>query len=237
MGAQQRLLGDARQPAKSPLGANANATQLFIGDRVLAAANDACAFACSSRDGRLLWRTLLDGPCIDEVMPVGGLALFSTRASYWLCMETGAVRYRWSGPTDGTPLVGGIDREGHTVCGDIVLVPIRTGDHSGPGLLVAIRKGDVLYERETPRHTAYGFRPETGLAYESALEAISVLDLRSGRRLVEIRWETEAIPDGPACVLNGVIYQFAHGGLLYALRHPAVPKCPLITGPQRGPAG
>ena len=197
-------------------GASVNATSLFLGDRVLAASNDGFAFAYSADIGRPLWRTHLGEPCIGEVMSVNGMAVFQAGSNLlWLCPNSGEVLHvnRWPGLSIGTVCV----------CRDVLLAVVSPRDPrlDQPAQCVGLSAGRILYTVPAPRFThGLSWSPDTGLAYETSDQGLTILDPRTGQRLVRVDMDVPYRFDAPPSVAEGRIYLLAAEGHLYAMQHP-----------------
>jgi hypothetical protein len=93
--------------------------------------------------------------------------------------------------------------------------------------LIGLSSDGELVRHPAPR-SLIGLRwsVETGLAYESRLDGIGILDPRTGERLHSIvaPWDRYSAHCGQVDVRDGRIYLLGAHGELFALRHPEPAK-------------
>jgi PQQ-like domain len=195
-------------------GENLNSTPIIVKGRVITATNSRTALAFT-HDGKLEWKTELDGPSVLGLFAFQGTIGVAADSLYLLDGANGRVRQRfhWSG--DQVAWVESSQRE--------IVVQLRgCWPPTGGSNLMTLNKSKVL--RRSYRQgscSVFRYARETGFMYESHLAGINIFRPQDIETVCEIRMENHNNV-GLVEVKHRTIYALTGNGLVYALRHPLI---------------
>jgi hypothetical protein len=208
------------------------ATALVQGRAVTIADAAGTAFSYEARTGREIWHQKLDGPASGELFRFKGhVAIRTFWSVYLLDARDGHVVERWhwrgrrirhlAGARDCMLVV-----TQRAYC-DMATKPqdvlFASQDREPDRLLIGLSADGELFRQPAPLSlTGLRWSAETGLAYESRLDGLGILDPRTGDRLHSLvaPWDRHSAHCGQVEVRDGLIYLLGAHGELFALRHP-----------------
>jgi hypothetical protein len=205
-----------------------NATAIVVGDLVITATNAGFALAFSVEDGQPIWQCKLDGPCTHHLFLVEKQIVAAAESLHFFAPATGELQGRvgWPGLTVafavGTPSQVALFRRQSWN-------ERNQNDESNerlPGLeRIFVFEGTRLI-REIPCSeyaSTLRFSPVTALLYASGLEALDILNPKTGEWLHTLRSDESTLETGLPDVTEDRIYSIDGKGVVRALRHPVRP--------------
>ncbi len=189
-----------------------NSTPIVIRNLVISATNASTTLAYTM-DGKLKWRTDLDGPSALGLFEYQGMAGVAADSLYLLDAANGRIRkhFYWKG--DHVSQVDKTRKE--------IVVQLRGcwPPMGGSHVMVLNGSGEISRSYRVGFCLAFRYCKETDLMYESHLEGINVFRTRDTKTLFEIR-RKGSHGFGLVEVRDETIYATTGDGYVYALQHP-----------------
>src|SRR5260370_13876413 len=191
---------------------NVNSTPIVVKNLVIAATNARTAVAYTV-EGKLKWRTKLDGPSALGLFEYRGKVGVAGDSLYLLNAVTGRIRKRfhWKGGH-----VSQVDKSREEI---VVQLRGCWPPVGGSHVMVVNCSREIQRSYRLGFCLAFRYARETDLMFESHLDGINAFRTRNPKTLFEIRLKgPHGI--GLVAVRDKIIYATTGDGYVYALRHP-----------------